>query len=100
MVGPSLCLLKLKFLVFCEGFAYLFCEPFSFAFYFCYILFAFFFFLSFPLNPLRCKTIWFEAPCVNLQSKSVQSTDWSQLPLLDIGGKQSAEVLVLILTWY
>lgn len=98
MVGPSLCLLKLKFLVFCEGFAYLFCEPFLLLFI--SVIFCLLFFLSFPLNPLRCKTIWFEAPCVNLQSKSVQSTDWSQLPLLDIGGKQSAEVLVLILTWY
>lgn len=29
MAGPSLyCLLKLKFLVFCDGFVYLFCEPF------------------------------------------------------------------------
>lgn len=134
MAGPSLyCLLKLKFLVFCDGFVYLFCEPFLLLFISVVLCTFFFFFkhffyllrftyvsvclnslghcatliivffggvLFFPLNSLRCKAIWFEAPCVNLQSKSVQSTEWSQLPLLDIGRKQSAEVLVLILTWY
>lgn len=49
MVGPSLCLLKLKFLVFCEGFVYLFCEPFLLLFISVVFCLLFYFFKAFFL---------------------------------------------------
>lgn len=51
MAGPSLyCLLKLKFLVFCDGFVYLFCEPFLLLFISVVLCTFFFFFLAFFLS--------------------------------------------------